>query len=60
MTVKEIAHQTIDKLPNEVSFDDILEAIYIRAKFDAGVEEIRYGNGIQNSEAKKRLSRWIK
>jgi hypothetical protein len=60
MTVKEIAIQTIDKLPNEVVFDDILEAIYIRAKFDMGADEIRKGKGIPHNTGKKMLLKWVK
>ncbi|MBM2815956.1 MAG: hypothetical protein HW421_2718 [Ignavibacteria bacterium] len=60
MTIKEIAIQTIDNLPNEAVYDDIMEAIYIRAKFEAGLEEIKEGKGIPHEEAKARLMKWVK
>jgi hypothetical protein len=60
MTVKEIAKQTIDILPNEAVFDDIIHALYIKAKFEHGENEIRNGKGILNIEAKKRLQKWVK
>ena len=60
MTVKEIAKQTIDILPNEAVFDDIIHALYIKAKFEHGENEIRNGKGISHSEAKKRLQEWVK
>ena len=55
MTVKEIAKKTIDKLPKEAAIDDIIHALYINAKFENGIKEIREGKGISHKEAKKRL-----
>jgi predicted transcriptional regulator len=60
MSIKEIALQTIDKLPNEVNYDDILHALYINAKFENGIREINEGKGIPHDEAKKRLQKWVK
>ncbi len=60
MTVKEIAKQTIDNLPNDAVLDDIIHALYIRSKVQNGVKEIHDGKGISNSDAKKRLKKWVK
>ena len=60
MTVKEIAKQTIDNLPKEVNIDDIIHALYINAKFEHDVNEIREGKGIPHKEAKERLQKWVK
>ena len=60
MSIKEIAIQTIEKLPNGAVYDDILYALYINAKFENGAKEIRDGKGITHAEAKKRLQKWVK
>jgi hypothetical protein len=60
MSIKEIAIQTIDNLPNDVVYDDILYALYINAKFEKGAKEIREGHGLSHIEAKKRLQKWVK
>ncbi len=60
MTIKEIAKQTIDELPNESSIDDIIHALYINAKFEHGANEIRQGKGISDKKAKQRLQKWVK
>lgn len=60
MNTKEIALQTIDKLPNDAAFDDIIHALYISSKFEHGIKEIRDGKGISHDEAKKRLKKWVK
>ena len=40
--------------------DDIMHALYVRAKFAKGEQEIRDGKGIPHDEAKRRLSKWVK
>lgn len=58
MNTKSIAHQVIDSLPNKVSMDDVIHALYVASKFDRGEREIRSGKGISDSEARKRLAKW--
>jgi len=58
--VKDIAKQTIDILPDDTNMDDIIHALYIKAKFDHGESQIREGNGIPHEEAKRRLQKWVK
>jgi len=41
MSVKEMAKQVIDALPDDVTMDDVIHALYIRAKFEHGEEQIR-------------------
>jgi hypothetical protein len=60
MTEKDIAKQVIDALPKGATMDDIMHALYIRAKFDKGEQEIRDGKGISHKEAKRRLSKWLR
>jgi hypothetical protein len=60
MTEKEIAKQVIDALPKDATMDDIMHALYVRAKFAKGEQEIRDGKGISHKEAKQRLSKWVK
>jgi len=58
MTVKEMAKDVIDKLPNETSIDEIIHALYVKSKFDQGEQEIRDGLGIPHEDAVKRLQKW--
>lgn len=59
MPVKDIALQVIQSLPDEASMDDIIHALYIQAKFAKGEQEIRDGQGIYQTEAKKRMQKWL-
>ena len=60
MTVKEIAKEVIDSLPDETTIDDIIHALYVNAKFQHGETEIKKGIGISHEEAKNRLQKWQK
>jgi hypothetical protein len=60
LTVKETAKKVIDNLPNEVTIDDIVHALYIKIKFDNGEREIQQGKGISHEEVKQRLQKWVK
>ena len=59
MAVKDSAKQVIDTLPDEATIDDIIHALYVKAKFDRGEQEIREGKGISHKEAKQRLQKWV-
>jgi hypothetical protein len=59
MVNKETAKQVIDSLPNDVSMDEIIHALYVHIKFSHGEQEIREGKGISQAEAKKKLEKWL-
>lgn len=58
MIIKELAKQTFVRLPIDSSYDDIIHALYINAKFEKGLQEIKDGKGIEHREAKERLQKW--
>lgn len=60
MVAKEAAKQVIDTLPDEVSMDDIIHALYVHAKFEHGERQIRQGKGVPHEQAKQRLQKWLK
>lgn len=60
MQVKETAKQVIDALPDDVTMDDVIHALYIRAKFEHGEGQIRRGEGIPHEQAKQRIQKWAR
>jgi hypothetical protein len=60
MNVKNTARSVIDSLPNKVTMDDVIHALYVASKFDRGEREIRAGKGIADDQAKVRLKKWVK
>jgi len=60
MNAKETVKKIVDILPDDTTLDDIIHALYVKTKFDNGLNEIFDGHGITHKEAKKRLQKWIK
>jgi hypothetical protein len=60
MAAKEAARLVIDAMPDDASMDDIIHALYVRAKFEHGEREIREGQGVPQEAAKERLRKWLK
>ncbi len=60
MADKDIAKQVIETLPDEATMDDIIHALYLKAKFERGEREIREGKGISQEDARQRLQKWVK
>jgi hypothetical protein len=60
MAVKDEAKQVIDALPDDATMDDIIHALYVRAKFEHGERQIREGRGISHDAAKERLEKWLR
>ena len=59
-TEKENIIEMIKSLPNNVSMEDIIEAIYVRQKIKKGLKDSEEGNLFTHEEAKERLAKWLK
>jgi len=60
MATKDDAKQVIDTLPDEATMDDIIHALYVKAKFERGEQEIRDGKGVSHEQAKQRMKKWAR
>ena len=59
-TEKDSIIEMIKSLPNDVSMEDIIEAIYVRLKIEKGLKDSEEGKLFTHEEAKERLARWLK
>ncbi len=59
MTVKEQVIHIIEKLPEDVTVDNIMETLYFKSQIDAGLRELDEGKGIPHEKVKERISKWI-
>ncbi len=59
MSMKNLARQVIESLPEDASLDEIMHALYINTKFRRGEQEIRGGAGVSHEEAKDRMKKWL-
>ncbi len=59
MTAKEKALKVIESLPESVSFEEILEELYVQDKIEQGLADEKAGRVISHEDAKQRLGRWL-
>lgn len=60
MLTKEEVLKTVNELPGEFSFEDILDRLMLLNKIDVGIEQSNSGEILSTDEAKESLSKWLK
>ena len=56
-SAKQKVLEAIEKLPADTTLEDVIERLVILAKIERGLAELDAGQGIDHSEAKRRLLR---
>ena len=56
-TTKEEALQLISRLPEEVTWEDIMYRLYVKRKIEEGVEAADQGRVVSHDEVKKLFAR---
>ena len=59
-TIKEEAKKLIDKLPDEVSWDDIMAEIYFKQQVEQGLRDVKEGRVFSHEQVKKMVKEWRK
>jgi predicted transcriptional regulator len=54
-SVKEMARELIEHLPDTATFDDLMYEFYVRQKIELGLQAANEGRTIPHDEAKRRL-----
>jgi predicted transcriptional regulator len=57
---KDNAIKAIQELPDDATYEDIMEKLYFMEKVEAGLKDIREGANVSHEEVKKRIHRWLK
>lgn len=58
-SVKEDLLEMIQKMPDDVTIDDVMAELYFRDQVEAGLEQLDNGEGIAHEDVKERHSQWI-
>lgn len=56
--MKELVMEVTNTLPDTATFDDIIEAIYIRLKIEKGIEDSQNNSGLSTEELLKEIEKW--
>ena len=59
MTTKEKVISGINKLPDNVSIDDILDQIILVEKIEKGIDQSNKGQIVPDEELDQRLGKWL-
>ena len=59
MSVKEKVIKAIQELPNDATYEDIMEEIYEHSKIDAGLKQLDEGKYMTHDQVKERMSKWL-
>jgi predicted transcriptional regulator len=57
---KKEALDLIQKLPDGVTTDAIMEELYFKQQIDRGLQDVGEGRVVSHQELKKRIARWRK
>jgi len=57
-SVKERVLDMVEKLPDNVTFSEIMSELYFRLQVETGLKELDEGKGIPHDEVKKKASSW--
>lgn len=60
MTVKEQVLKAIQELPQDATFEDAMERLYLLYKVERGIKQADAGRKIPQEEAKKRMKKWLR
>ena len=59
MNDKQLALETIRRLPDDVTIDDISERVEFLAAVRKGLDQIKQGKVVPHEEVKRRLATWL-
>jgi hypothetical protein len=57
---KRAALDLIERLPDDVDTEDIIEELYFKLQVERGMKDIREGRTVTHSELKERMREWRK
>lgn len=60
MSAKEEVIKIIEKLPNNVTLEDIIKELSIKAKIEKGLEQLNNGEYYSHKEVKDKFAKWLK
>jgi predicted transcriptional regulator len=58
-TAKEEVRKILDRIPDDVSYEDIQYHIYVREKIERGLKDVEEGQVLSQEEAEQRMTRWL-
>ena len=58
MTIKHRVLKAIEELPQDATFEDVMERLYFLYKIDKGLKQVEAGETMSHEEAMERTKTW--
>ena len=59
MTTKQLVNEVLDTLPETATIDDVMYALYVRAKIEKSEQAIEAGHTLSHEQVVKRMGRCL-
>lgn len=56
--IKELVMEVTSTLPDNATFDDIIEAIYVRLKIEQGLKDVKENKELTTEELIEEMKKW--
>ena len=57
-TVRDRVLRAVGEMPSDITFEDVMERVYMLQKIERGRQQIAAGEGIPHEDAKHKMKRW--
>ncbi len=57
-TVRDRVLRAVEEMPSDITFEEVMERIYMLQKIERGRQQIAAGEGIPHDEAQRQMKRW--
>jgi predicted transcriptional regulator len=57
-TAKDEVRRILDRVPDDATLEDIQYHIYVRAKIERGLEDVKEGRVLTQEEVESRMRKW--
>lgn len=59
MSAKEEVLKIIEELPNNVTLEDIIKEISVKARIEKGLDQLNNGEYYSHKEVKEKFAKWL-
>lgn len=60
MSTKQEVIKLIQDLPEDVTLEDIMVELFVRAKIESGIKQLNQGKVLSHDEVKERMGKWLR
>jgi hypothetical protein len=59
-TAKQEVRSLLDRIPDDATFEDIQDHIYVREKIERGLKDVEESRVVSEEEMERRMQQWLR